>query len=808
MKIKGVLFIITYLIFSLNILFAQDPTIDITPTTLNLGNIEILTSTDETHSFDVVIGAAGASTIYVQAYIDDGTWSGSPSFEISVDGKSTWGNNKSFVPNTAGETRTIYVRCSPIANNTDNSQSEIYVFAASNYDYIDQAYVTLVFPEMDMYGGSAISPIADGDAIPSTSDSTDFGNVAINATSKVTYTIQNNKFGPSFVLKGRLFLVDIGTNEYITIGGTDASMFTVATQPTVPIAYSGGSTTFKIAFTPTSSGTKSATISIGNNDQTENPYNFSIQGTGTASVPTVTTSSITSITSSTASGGGNVTSNGGASVTARGVCWNTSTDPTTSNSYTTNGAGTGSFASSLTSLVDETHYYVRAYASNSAGDGYGSNVEFWTLSTEPSTQASSVTTTATSGSTIDLSWNGATGAYGYIILQKEGSSAPTATGVVDGIIYSSFTGLPTGTTVAAEVTGTTRQITGLSASTQYSFAIIPYAIGADPATYNYKTDGTLATKTESTVADAPTTQASGIKWGTTGPNQMEISWIAGNGSGQILLMKASGAASNPINGTTYTGSTTFGSGTQIGAGTYVIYQGSGAKGRVFVDNLTAGIIYHFKVLEYAGSGSQTSYNIDEIANFGVGNSEATALPIELISFTAQIQENGEVMLNWTTASETNNDFFTIEKSYDLNSWDNFSNIKGAGNSSTENNYSLIDNNPYDGLSYYRLKQTDFDGVFSYSDIIFVDKEKNEKSIVFEQPYKSGSSLQTILYNQSGKTLNVEIINLLGQAIYREEIKPQSDIHIITLNVDKFDKGIYLLKITNQNDFLVKKFLNN
>ena len=99
---------------------------------------------------------------------------------------------------------------------------------------------------------------------------------------------------------------------------------------------------------------------------------------GAVVAPTVTTTTITAIAPTTATGGGNVTSDGGATVTARGVCWNTSTDPTTANSHTTDGSGTGVFASSLTSLSPNTHYFVRAYATNSVGTSYGSDVEFTT----------------------------------------------------------------------------------------------------------------------------------------------------------------------------------------------------------------------------------------------------------------------------------------------------------------------------------------------------------------------------------------------------------------------------------------------
>ncbi len=86
---------------------------------------------------------------------------------------------------------------------------------------------------------------------------------------------------------------------------------------------------------------------------------------GTA--PTVTTASITNITQTTASSGGNVTSDGGSPVTARGVCWSTSSNPTTSDVHTTDGTGTGSFTSNITGLTANTLYYVKAYATNSVG---------------------------------------------------------------------------------------------------------------------------------------------------------------------------------------------------------------------------------------------------------------------------------------------------------------------------------------------------------------------------------------------------------------------------------------------------------
>lgn len=123
----------------------------------------------------------------------------------------------------------------------------------------------------------------------------------------------------------------------------------------------------------------------------------------------VTTSAITSITATTATGGGNVTSDGGSTVT-RGVCWGTSVNPTILNSLTTNGIGLGSFTSSISGLVPNTLYHVRAYVTNIAGTAYGNDVSFTSasLSVPVATPASGIST-----SSFTANWNAVEGATAY-----------------------------------------------------------------------------------------------------------------------------------------------------------------------------------------------------------------------------------------------------------------------------------------------------------------------------------------------------------------------------------------------------------
>ena len=130
----------------------------------------------------------------------------------------------------------------------------------------DEGVVTAA--EMDVKGNN--TSITDGDATPSASDSTDFGSVlTTSATRSVTYTISNT---------GETALTLSGTPK-VAVGGTHAADFTVTTQPSSPVS-AAGSVTFVVSFDPSATGTRSATLSIANDDSDENPYNWSIQGTG------------------------------------------------------------------------------------------------------------------------------------------------------------------------------------------------------------------------------------------------------------------------------------------------------------------------------------------------------------------------------------------------------------------------------------------------------------------------------------------------------------------------------------------------
>ncbi len=179
--------------------------------------------------------------------------------------------------NSSGSDLTFVVRFAPTVVGT-NYQATISIdnddSTENPYTFVVQGSSVVGVPEIDIQGNA--TSIADGDTTPSLLDDTDFGSVSeTGGTITKTFTIENTGPAPISLTGG---------SPYVTITGTNAADFTVTAIPSNSIA--GNSfTTFDITFNPGATGLRTASISIGNNDSDENPYNFDIQGTGTTRPP-------------------------------------------------------------------------------------------------------------------------------------------------------------------------------------------------------------------------------------------------------------------------------------------------------------------------------------------------------------------------------------------------------------------------------------------------------------------------------------------------------------------------------------------
>ncbi len=252
------------------------------------------------------------------------------------------------------------------------------------------------------------------------------------------------------------------------------------------------------------------------------------------------------------------------------------------------------------------------------------------------------------------------------------------------------------------------------------------------------------------------------------------------------------------------------------------------------ESLVGGYVYGYAVKmvgwnkstgkwEIMGNGAPTAMTSGgTITNTGIDLSKYSAitigsslevLPVQLISFTGQKFNDHESQLDWTTASETNNQEFIVERSSDGLVFTEIGRKAGAGNSGSINNYELIDLTPLSGINYYRLKQVNFDGTFDYSNVISVsfdginaNAEEDDKVDLLNS--LSAPALRiTTPASWSNNSYTIEVFNISGQMVKSlgdfdmgggsEEIK--------NLDLGSLPSGVYVAVLSNNTQKRKKTF---
>jgi hypothetical protein len=590
-----------------------------------------------------------------------------------------------------------------------------------------------------------------------------------------------------------------------------------------------------------------------------------------------TATTVSNITGTSARTGGSISTNGG-SVTESGVLYSTSATTTTDLIVGNVGSGVlktsenvliGAFVSNLTGLVAGTKYYVRAYATNNVGTGYGSVVNFTTPLLTTADISSITETTSVSGGSI-LSPNG-------------NVEAITASGVV----VSSTITLPTIATVGAIVTtenATTgdfvSNLTGLTGATTYyvrsyatagattyygevkqfrtsnSATLTVPVLDVTPAVATISSTGGVVTNaTITSNGGAPITEK-GIVWSTTtGPEVGGYNQTVSITPGLVF----SGSVVRGLPGTTYyvrsyatnsvgtaygtevsfttlataptlttTAATNISSAAASTGGTISIAGGNitasgvlysttlsttanlivGSAASVTTDGLTGNTVGAF-VSNLTGLTASTLYYVRAYATNSVGTSygsivnfttTAATLPVSLVSFNGKVTENG-VNLIWSTSSEVNVKGFEIERRTANSNFESVSNSIAPGN----NNYSFMDRNVQNEVYYYRLKTTDNDGTFEYSNIISITF--NLSATVRVQAYPNPATDRiTITHQVATIGSRVQVLGLNG-SVYVSTLLKVGDTQT-SLDVSKFDAGVYIILINEQNKRSSIKFIKN
>jgi hypothetical protein len=212
-----------------------------------------------------------------------------------------------------------------------------------------------------------------------------------------------------------------------------------------------------------------------------------------------------------------------------------------------------------------------------------------------------------------------------------------------------------------------------------------------------------------------------------------------------------------------------------------------------------------------GGGLSTAILIDGNAYWNAGMGPVTTptsycetlLPVSLLRFETKVQ-NDKINLEWTTASETNNAMFVVERSSDGESFVEISTVKGAGNTTNAVEYATTDFYPLQGVSYYRLKQIDFDGKFTYSDVAgaFMKAKSNFDFISVETTINS--TIKLTFSNHSNEMCSLQVTELSGTPVFNMDMSVNSGINKKEIYCPFLKKGVYLFSISNNEQVLSKK----
>lgn len=188
------------------------------------------------------------------------------------------------------------------------------------------------------------------------------------------------------------------------------------------------------------------------------------------------------------------------------------------------------------------------------------------------------------------------------------------------------------------------------------------------------------------------------------------------------------------------------------------------------------------------AGSDLQNDFPDIYDFVQGNG-STPLPVSLISFNANVS-NDNVNIAWSTASEENNDFFTIERSSNGVDFEEVATVNGAGTSTGLLNYTYADNQPVNGRSYYRLSQTDFDGTTTHFNVVSVDYSTVKELSVYPNPANASDILTIRTGADTDENVEVSIYSNSGQLVKSEIVNGSSSVSIH----NNLKSGFYMLQI--------------
>jgi len=170
-------------------------------------------------------------------------------------------------------------------------------------------------------------------------------------------------------------------------------------------------------------------------------------------------------------------------------------------------------------------------------------------------------------------------------------------------------------------------------------------------------------------------------------------------------------------------------------------------------------------------------------------------------------DNSAVDLNWSTSSETSNDFFTVERSIDNELFEVVGYVQGAGNTSVATHYTLVDLDPYSGVSYYRLKQTDHNGGSIYFNVVTVELINSFNTAAIVPNPLSGTGTLTFNSGVEG-VLGLKIYDVFGRVVLSEDHNASRGTNTVPLKTELFSKGMYIISLVLGDEQKTLRFIKD
>jgi len=194
----------------------------------------------------------------------------------------------------------------------------------------------------------------------------------------------------------------------------------------------------------------------------------------------------------------------------------------------------------------------------------------------------------------------------------------------------------------------------------------------------------------------------------------------------------------------------------------------------------------------ASSGSEgsvtfsTDNGIENFSQFVI--TQGTILPVEWMSFNAILLENKQVLLDWSVATEINNEYYIVERSLDGISFEEIGRRPSLNLTNTEQRYDMIDSSPKSGLNYYRIKQVDFDGTFSYTPVRSITINSFENKInIFPNPVNEKSIVS--VFTNLEEELNIELLDANGKIVLQQSFFREG-----SFSTESLTKGVYFYRV--------------